>query len=699
MPEKAEEPLNIHRTVRIFLPAVALGLGANLSAAPESDRAERASSRVDVVGMDPSVRPGDDFYAYSNGGWMKTTEIPPDRAVYASFTLVEEKVEGWNRDLIQEAAKSGAASGSPAGMVGAYYTAWMDEAAIEKRGMTPIQEELDAIRSISDRATLARYLGSGLRADVDALNNTNFYTDRPFGIWVAPGFRDPGRYVAYLMQGGLGLPNRDDYTNTDQKSAELQAKYREHIAKVLELAKVPDAAAKAARIYDLERKIADVHVSRTDSVDVHKADNPWPVADFGKRAPGLDWAAYFDAAGLSSQPMIMVWHPSAAVGIAKLAGGEPLDLWKDYLTFRAIDRASGLLPKPYADERFRFYGTVLSGAQKQRDRWKRAVNATSGTLGDAVGRLYVEKHFSPSDKAQAQQMVKNIVAAFGRRIDRLDWMSPATKEKAKAKLATLYVGIGYPEKWRDYTGLRIEKDDPLGNARRAELFDFQYERGKLGKAVDKTEWCMTPQTVNAVNLPLQNGMNFPAAILNPPFYDAKGDPIRNYGAVGTVIGHEISHSFDDQGAQFDAEGRLANWWTAEDLAHFNEAGARLAKQYDAYEPLPGLHVNGKLTLSENIADVAGVSASYDGYRTAFGDRANESVDGFTGDQRFFIGYGQAWRSKERPEILRVLVMTDGHAPGQYRADAVRNVDAWYSAFGVQPGGKLYLSPEARVRVW
>ena len=357
---------------------MALGLGAILSAAPESDRAERASSRVDVAGMDPSVRPGDDFYAYSNGGWMKTTEIPADRAVYASFTLVEEKVEGWNRDLIQEAAASGAASGSPAGMVGAYYTAWMDEAAIEKRGLTPIQEELDAIRAISDRAALARYLGSGLRADVDALNNTNFYTDRPFGMWVAPGFRDPGRYVAYLMQGGLGLPNRDDYTNTDQKSAELQAKYREHIAKVLELAKVPDAAAKAARIYDLERKIADVHVSRTDSVDVHKADNPWPLAEFGKRAPGLDWAAYFDAAGLSSQPMIMVWHPSATVGIAKLAGGEPLDLWKDYLTFRAIDRASGLLPKAFAEERFRFYGTVLSGAPKQRDRWKRAVNATSG---------------------------------------------------------------------------------------------------------------------------------------------------------------------------------------------------------------------------------------------------------------------------------------------------------------------------------
>ena len=296
-------------------------------------------------------------------------------------------------------------------------------------------------------------------------------------------------------------------------------------------------------------------------------------------------------------------------------------------------------------------------------------------------------------------MVKNIVAAFGRRIERLDWMSPATREKAKAKLKTLYVGMGYPEKWSDYAGLRIDRDDPLGNARRAELWKYQSERAKLGAPVDKTAWSMTPQTVNAVNLPLQNAMNFPAAILNPPFYDAKGDPVRNYGAIGSVIGHEISHSFDDQGAQFDAEGRLANWWTPEDLAHFNEAGARLAAQYDAYEPLPGLHVNGKLTLSENIADVAGISAAYDGYRAAYGSRANESVDGFTGDQRFFIGYAQAWRGKERPEILRTLVMVDGHAPGRYRAAIVRNVDAWYSAFSVQPGGALYLPPEARVRVW
>jgi putative endopeptidase len=325
------------------------------------------------------------------------------------------------------------------------------------------------------------------------------------------------------------------------------------------------------------------------------------------------------------------------------------------------------------------------------------VSATSGALGDAVGKLYVERYFPAQAKAQAVAMVKNIVGAFRRRIAALDWMAPATKAMATAKLETLYVGIGYPEHWRDYTGLKIERDDPLGNAERSALFDYRAALAKLGKAVDKTEWALTPQTVNAINLPLQNALNFPAAILNPPFFDAAGDPVQNYGAIGSVIGHEVSHSFDDQGSQFDASGRLVNWWTPEDLAHFQAAAEKLVAQYDAYEPLPGLHVNGKLTLSENIADVAGVSAAYDGYRSAFPDAG--VVDGFAGDQRFFIGFGQAWRRKQRPEAQRLLLMTDGHAPGPYRADVVRNLDAWYPAFDVRAGQALYLGPEARVRVW
>ncbi len=681
---------------RAVLPILiaALAMGAWLAA-----ESRPKISAVDVAGMDPAVRPGDAFYDYANGGWMKTTEIPADRAVYASFTLVEEVVEKRTVELIQNAGKAGASPGSSAAMVGAYYDAYMDEKAIEKRGLSPLKADLDAIAGITDRAGLARVLGSGLRADVDALNSTDFYTDRPFGLWAAPGFGDPSRYVPYLLQGGLGMPDRDNYLQTDQKSAELQGKYKAHIVAVLELAGIKDAAARSARIYDLERRIAETHVSRTDSVDVHKANNPWPLREFAAKAPGLDWAAYFEAAGLSGQPMIMVWHPSAVIGISALAGHEPIELWKDYLTYTAINRASGLLPAAFAEERFRFYGTALYGAPKQRDRWKRGVNATSASLGDAVGRLYVEKYFSAEDKAQAEQMVKNIVVAFGRRIDKLDWMSPATRVKARAKVGTLYVGIGYPDHWIDYTGLEIRKDDAFGNAQRAELFTFRRSLAKLGKPVDKTEWCMTPQTVNAVNLPLQNAMNFPAAILNPPFYYPGGDPVRNYGAIGSVIGHEISHSFDDQGAQFDASGRLANWWTPEDLAHFHAVGERLVAQYNAYEPLPGVHVNGKLTLSENIADVAGVAAAYDGYRLAYAGKPLPDLDGFTADQRFFIGYGQAWRTKDRPEAMRSQLMTDAHAPGEFRADAVRNVDAWYGAFDVLSSQKLYLSPEARVKVW
>ncbi|MDQ3908757.1 MAG: M13 family metallopeptidase, partial [Acidobacteriota bacterium] len=521
--------------------------------------------------------------------------------------------------------------------------------------------------------------------------------DRLFGLWVSPDFNNPERNVAYLLQGGLGLPDRDNYLSSDATDVQLRDKYRAHVAAVLKLTGVGESDAKAARILDLERAVAQAHVNRTDSEDVLKANNPWKLSEFSARAPGLDWAAYFNAAGLSNQPMIMVWQPAGITGIAALVGSQPLDVWKDYLTFHALDRASPLLPRAFAEESFKFYGTTLSGVAQQRERSKRAVSATSDALGDAVGKLYVKRFFPPEAKATAQEMVKNIIAAFGRRIDNLQWMSPATRAKAKAKLATLYVGIGYPDKWRDYTGLKISRDDALGNQQRVELFDYRASLAKIGKPVDKTEWWMTPQTVNAVNLPLQNALNFPAAILNPPFFDAQADPALNYGGIGAVNGHEISHSFDDQGSQFDAQGRLLNWWTPEDFAHFRAAADRLAAQYDAYEPLPGLHVNGKLTLSENIADVAGISASYDAYHAAY-PKAGLS-QGFTPDQRFFLSFAQVWRGKTRPEAMRVQLMTNGHSPEEFRADTVRNIDAWYAAFDVQPGQKLYLAPDARVRVW
>ena len=651
---------------------------------------------IDIGGMDKSVDPGDDFFGYTNGNWAKATTIPADRTSFGAFDVIFDEVSKRTNDLITAAATS---KDPEIRKVGDYYKAYLDEASIEKRGLDPIKDELAEINAIDDKAALSRVLGTELRADVDPLNATNFYTNRLFGLFISSDFNNPKKNVPYLLQGGLGMPDRDNYLSTDEHNVDLQNKYKTHIETVLKLANVADADAKAQRIYDLEHKIAEVQESREESEDVHKANNPWKLADFATKAPGIDWAAYFKAAGLSSQPMIMVWHPTATTGESALVGSQPLELWKDYLTFRVIDRSSGLLPKAFADESFNFYTKTLFGVPQQRPREQRAINAASGAMGDLVGKMYVEKYFPPRAKTEIQTLVKNIVAAFGKRIDALTWMTPETKAKAKAKLSTLYVGVGYPDHWRNYAGLKIAPDDALGNAQRVSLFDYKWSLSKLDQPVDKTEWWMTPQTVNAVNLPLQNALNFPAAILNPPFFDMNADPVENYGSIGGVIGHEISHSFDDSGSQFDAEGRLTNWWTPADYDHFKAASARLAAQYDAYEPLAGLHLNGKQTLGENIADVAGLSAAYDAYRASYGGKEAPSKDGLTGDQRFFVAFGQSWRGKMRPETLRVIVMTDGHSPDEYRADTVRNIDAWYTAFNVQPGKKLYLAPDQRVRIW
>lgn len=662
----------------------------------QAQSAQPRSIGIDIAGMDKSVDPGDDFFAYTNGGWFKSTEIPGDRSSLGIFQNIANEVNKRNAALITEAGKLNTAEGK---MVGDYYTAFMDEATIESRGLDPIKADLSAIAALSNKTQLSSLLGSQLRADVDPLNATNFYTDRLFGLWVSADFNNPKINVPYLLQGGIGLPDRDVYLGTDEESKETQAKYRTHIAAVLKLANIADAEAKAARIYDLEYKIAQTHATREDSANVSKANNPWKMADFARTAPGMDWKAYFKAAELSSQPLVMVWHPDAVKGMSALVENQPLDVWKDYLTFRTIERSSGLLPKAFADESFNFNGKVLSGLRQQRPRNLRAIGATSNALADVVGKMYTEKYFPARAKTEIQTLVKNIIAAFRQRIDKLEWMSPETRAKAKAKVDTLYVGVGYPDKWRSYKGLEIKPNDALGNAQRVSIFNYKYHLSKLGKPVDKGEWWMAAQVVNAVNYPLQNALTFPAAILNPPFFDMDADPVVNYGSIGSVIGHEISHSFDATGSLFDAEGRYKNWWAPQDKEHFENAAKMLAAQFDAYEPLPGLHVNGKLTLDENIADLAGLSAAYDGYRAAYGGKEAPTIDGLTGDQRFFIAYGQAHRGKLRPELLKSIVMTDGHSPDEYRADTVRNLDAWYPAFNIQPGKKLYLAPEARVKVW
>ena len=687
--------LNIMQSTRFnFLAALLVLASFVFSSVPVGAQARTAG--IDIAGMDKSVSPGDDFFAYANGGWAKATEIPADRTAFGAFDVIFDEVSKRTADLIKAAARS---SNAEEKMVGDYYAAYLNEDAIEKRGLDPIRADLAGVAAIKNTAELSRLLGSQLRADVDPLNATNFYTDRLFGVFISADFNDPTKNVPYLLQGGLGMPDRDNYLNTDEHNKDLQAKYRTHIATLLKLANIADADAQARRIYDLEAKIAQAHATREESSDVHKANNPWKLSEFAAKAPGIDWNDYFKAAGLSYEPMIMVWHPNAVTGISALVASEPLDLWKDYLTFRIIDRSAGLLPRAFADENFNFYRKELFGVPQNRPREQRAINVASGALGDVVGKMYVEKYFPPKAKTEIQTLVKNIVAAFGKRIDALTWMTPETRAKAKAKLGTLYVGVGYPDKWRSYTGLKISPDDALGNAQRVSLFNYKYQLSKLRQPVDKTEWWMTPQTVNAVNLPLQNALNFPAAILNPPFFDMNADPVENYGSIGGVIGHEISHSFDASGSQFDAQGKMVNWWTPADYDHFKAASQKLADQYDKYEPLPGLHLNGKLTLDENIADVAGLSAAFDAYRMAYGGKEAPSAKGLTGDQRFFVAFGQSWRGKMRPETLRVIVMTDGHSPDQYRADTVRNIDAWYDAFNVQPGARLYLAPDARVKVW
>jgi predicted metalloendopeptidase len=501
------------------------------------------------------------------------------------------------------------------------------------------------------------------------------------------------------MQGGLGMPDREYYLSDTPRMAGIRTAYLQHLQTVLTLAGAPDAEARARRILDLETKIARTHATRTDTGDIAKSNNPWSRADFDAKAPGLDWAAFFGAAGLAGQPRFIVWQPSAVTGEAALVASEPLSVWKEYLALRQIEVYADVLPKAFADERFAFYGKTLNGTPEPQPRWKRAVGATNAALGEAVGQLYVAKYFPPEAKAALEKMVDDIKAAFGRRIDALEWMAPATKVEAKRKLATLKVGVGYPDKWIDYSGLQVVAGDALGNVQRAEAFELARNLAKLGKPIDRGEWAMTPQTVNAVNLPVKNALNFPAAILKPPFFDPARPAAVNYGAIGATIGHEISHSFDDTGAQFDADGKFRDWWTPADLAHFQASGKALAAQYSAYRPFPDLALNGELVLGENIADLAGLSAAYDAYRMASGGREGPGADGLSGDQAFFVAYGQSWRGLTREPALRQQILTDGHAPDEYRADTVRNIDAWYGAFEVKPGQKLYLSPADRVRVW
>ena len=660
--------------------------------------AQSLPAGIDTAGLDRSVKPGNDFEQYANGGWRAAATIPPDRTSIGTFRSVADLAETRLAALIADAAANPASAGADGRKIADYYAGFNDTAGIEARGIAPLRPRLAAIEALRDKAQLAAALGAGVRADVDPLNATNFHTSNLFGLWVTQELENPSRTSPYVLQGGLGMADRDYYLSDSADMRRHRTAYQAYVARLFELAGYGDAPARAARVVELETKIAGVHLSLEDSQDAHRV-MPWSAADFASRAPGLDWRAFWRAADLGRQGRFLVWQPAAITGEAALVASQPLQAWQDWMIFHAIDRSAAVLPKAFNDAQFDFYGRQLTGAQAQRPRDKRAIAATNGALGDAIGRVYAQRYFPASSKADIQAMVAGILAAFDTRVAALDWMAPTTKAEARAKIETMRVGIGYPEHWRDYRALVVRRDDPVGNMERAEQVRTQQQLAKIGRPVDRGEWWMTPQTVNAVNLPLQNALNFPAAILEAPFYDPHRDAAANYGAIGSVIGHEISHSFDNSGADFDSTGRLRNWWTPADLARFQASSAALVAQYDGYELFPGLHVKGKQTLGENIADVAGLTAALDAYHHSLGGRPAPVIDGMTGDQRLFLAFAQGWRQKTRDAAARAQLTVDGHAPARFRAFTVRNLDAWYDAFGVKPGDALYLPPDKRVRIY
>jgi predicted metalloendopeptidase len=683
----------------IFVSALALSAcNTNTGGNAAQEQKQGNGIGIQTSWMNTAVKPGDDFFTYADGGWVKNTPIPQDRSRIGAFWIADQVREKNTRELFDGILKSNPSSGNDA-LIANYYKAYANTDAIDRAGLAPAKADLDGIARIADKQQLSAAIGSTLRADTDPLNATNFSTENLFGIFVSQGLATPGEQLPYLMQGGIGLPDREYYLSADPKMAETRTKYRAYIGQVLQLAGYPDAQAAAARVMDLDTKIATAHETAEESQDLAKAAEVWTRQQLEQKAPGIDWTALLNAAQLGNAQKFDAYHAASIPKLAALVGSEPLQNWKDWMTFHTLNQHANVLPKPFRDASFAFNGTVLQGTPQQRPRDQLALNATSNALQDAVGKAYVDKYFPASAKAEVQTMVDNIKAAFARRVQAIGWMSPSTKQEALKKVQNIVVGVGYPDTWRDYSGLQISADNAYANQKNAALAEYRYQISKIGKPMDRKEWWMPPQLVNAVNLPVQNALNFPAAIMVPPFFDANADPAFNYGAIGSVIGHEISHSFDTGGALFDAAGAMRNWWTPADFKNFQAQANALAKQFDQYEALPGLHVNGKLTLNENIADVAGLGASYEAYHASLKGKPAPTIGGFTGDQRFFIAYGQAWATNARPEALRNIVLTNGHAPEQFRAQTVRNIDAWYPAFNVQPGQKLYLAPNQRVKIW
>jgi putative endopeptidase len=655
-------------------------------------------SGIDTSALDPDVRPQDDLFAHVNGRWIAEHVIPADRAMDGSFRKLHDEAEEHVRVIIEEAgAHAGDADGVEA-KIGALYASFMDTEAVEAAGTAPLRADLALVEAATSQAELTGALG--------ALQRTG--AGGAVGLYVDNDAKDPERYVVHLYQGGLGLPDESYYR--DEQYASVLAAYRPHVARMLTLgAGLGEAEADAAaeRVVALETKLASHHWDVVKDRDADLTYNALTLDELAQRAPQFDWRAWASALGApqGSLDQLVVREPSFAEGFAQLWESEPLDDWKAWLTFHVVSDRAPYLNDELVEANFDFYGRTLTGAQELRDRWKRGVALVQGVLGEAVGKVYVERHFPPSHKERMEHLVANLVEAYRQSIAKLDWMGEETRAKALTKLEKFTPKIGYPAKWRDYSALTVSADDLVGNVRRASAFEQDRELNKIGKPIDRDEWFMTPQTVNAYYNPGMNEIVFPAAILQPPFFDADADDAVNYGGIGAVIGHEIGHGFDDQGSKYDGDGRLEDWWTADDRAEFEKRTKALIDQYSQFSPqqlTTGQKVNGGLTIGENIGDLGGLSIALEAYRIALGTSLDEApvIDGFTGAQRVFLGWAQVWQSKGRDEEVVRRLATDPHSPNEFRCNGVvRNVDEFYAAFDVQPGDALYLEPAERVRIW
>ena len=648
--------------------------------------------------IDSSVKPGDDFWGYVNNGWKQTQTIPADRSYWGDAARLREQSLTRVKGILDDAAKNPVTEDQK--KVGVLYAAYMDEAAIEAKGIDPLKPHLARIAKVRTPADLAKAMAyfESRQPLTSAVAPQGIF---PVSPGVGADLKDPTRNTASLGQGGLGLPDREYYLSSDAKMAQAKAAYRTYLVTLFNLIGAMTPETRADRVIALETEIAKTHWARAERRNLDKVYNPMTVAELARRAPGFEWQTYLTALGAGGVKTVVVAEPSALAGFAKLAAATPMDAWRDYLTAHLANAEAPYLTKAFVDADFAFHGKALSGVPELRARWKRGVDLVNISMGDAVGHEYARRYFPPQAKAQVEAMVGQLKAAFDRRIDALTWMAPETKPRAKAKLAALKVEVGYPDHWRDYSAVKLAPGDLYGNIGRISSFEQDYQLAKLSKPVDRSEWGLTttPQTVNAFNYGSLLKLAFPAGYVAPPFFDPAADPAVNYGAIGTTIGHEISHSFDDQGAKLDDKGRLVGWWTPADTDAFRKSTTALALQFAQYEPLPGLKENGLLTLGENVGDLGGVVAALDAYHASLGGQPAPVIGGLTGDQRFFIAFARAHRWIYRDDFLRQLIATDPHGADPFRADTVRNLDEWYAAFDVKPGDKLYLAPADRVRIW